>query len=185
MIESHYWRAELRQDVAWLKRHQAYRRWSEKQQVLYERKLMLAAFQVRSLLERPKVNDRARGTAMPVVRYKKIGNRPFTAMGPGCPHERFDMESPEPSILSALDVCNQLIHYYWMQTCSDQKSFYSLLVFSDYARHKWAYEFRVEDLLHMFEVFASDSSAIVGMESDWSEKKQDYIVKKSWGSKVD
>lgn len=118
---------------------------------------------------------------MPVVRYKKVGDRPFTVMGVGWPHERFDMESPEPFVLSPLDVCNQLIHYYWMQTCSIRKSFYSLLVFSDYARHKWAYEFRVEDLLQLFEVFASDSSAIVGMESVWSERKQDYVVTKSWG----
>lgn len=83
MIESHYWRSELRSDIAWLRKHRAYRRWSEKQQVLFERKLMLSAFQVRSLLERPKVNDRARATCMPALRYKKVGNRPFTVMGPG------------------------------------------------------------------------------------------------------
>ena len=59
MIESTYWRQELREELAWLKKHRKYRRWSEKQLVLYERRLMLVAFQVRSLLERPKVNDRA------------------------------------------------------------------------------------------------------------------------------
>lgn len=142
---------------------------------------MLAAFQVRSLLERPKVNDRARSTSMSVLRYKKIGDRSFTVTGSGWPHERFDMERPEPAVLSALDVCNQLIHYYWMQTWSEGQAFASMLVFSDYMRHKWAYEFRVEDLLQLFRVFADDSSAIVGAESEWNEKKQDYILKKSWG----
>lgn len=181
MIESRYWRTELRDDLTWLKKHRAYRRWSEKQLVLFERKLMLAAFQVRSLLERPKVSDRARSTGMPVQRYKKIGDRPFTVTGSGWPHERFDMEKPEPAVLSALDVCNQLIHYYWMQTWSEGKAFASMLVFSDYMRHKWAYEFRVEDLLQLFRVFSDDSSAIVGMESEWNEKKQDYVVKKAWG----
>lgn len=111
MIESGYWRAELRNDLAWLKSHHAYRRWSEKQQVLFERKLMLVAFQVRSLLERPKTNDWARSTGMSVLRYKKIGDRPFTATGSGWPHERFDMENPEPDVLPVLEVCNQLIHY--------------------------------------------------------------------------
>lgn len=182
MIESRYWRAELRDDLAWLKEHRAYRRWSEKQLVLFERKLMLVAFQVRSLLERPKVNDRARSTGMPVLRYKKIGDRPFTATGSGWPHERFAMEEPESAVLSALDVCNQLIHYYWMQTCSEGTAFASMLVFSDYMRHKWAYEFRVEDLLRLFGVFSDDTSAIVGMESEWNEKKQDYVVKRAWGS---
>jgi len=71
MIESCYWRAELRNDLVWLRKQRTYHRWSEKQQVLFERKLMIVAFQVRSLLERPKVNDQARGTCMPVLRYKK------------------------------------------------------------------------------------------------------------------
>nr|CBA30128.1 hypothetical protein Csp_C22000 [Curvibacter putative symbiont of Hydra magnipapillata] len=181
MIESRYWRTELRDELAWLRKHRSYRRWSEKQLVLFERKLMLVAFQVRSLLERPKVNDRARSTGMSVVRYKKVGSRPFTAAGVGWPHERFDMESPEPAVLSALDVCNQLIHYYWMQTLSEGKTFVAMLVFSDYMRHKWAYEFSVEDLLGLFSVFAQDSSAVVGLEFEWDEKKQDYVVKRAGG----
>lgn len=181
MIESRYWRAELRNDLAWLKSHRVYRRWSEKQQVLFERKLMLVAFQVRSLLERPKVNDRARSTAMSVLRYKKIGDRPFTITGSGWPHERFDMEHPEPDVLSALEVCNQLVHYYWMQTWSEGQTFVSMLVFSDYKRHKWAYEFRIADLLQLFRVFGDDSSAVWGAESQWDDRKQDYVVTKSWG----
>ncbi|WP_198388975.1 hypothetical protein [Burkholderia ubonensis] len=181
MIESHYWRAELRSDLAWLKKHRAYRRWSEKQQVLFERKLMLVAFQVRSLLERPKVNDRARNVSTSVLRFKKIGDRPFTVSGSGWPHERFDMSQPEPVVLSALEVCNQLIHYYWMETLSEGRAFASMLVFSDYKRHTWAYEIRIEDLLQLFSVFGDDSSAVVGTESKWDNKKQDYVVTKAWG----
>lgn len=181
MIESRYWRTELRADLAWLKKHRTYRRWSEKQLVLFERRLMLAAFQIRSLLERPKVNDRARGSSMSVLRYKKIGNRPFTAIGSGWPHERFDMENPESDILSAPDVCNQLIHYYWMETFSEGRAFTSMLVFSDYKRHKWAYEFGIEDLLGLFQVFGDESSCVVGSESKWDDKKQDFVATKSWG----
>ena len=176
MIESSYWRLELRNDLAWLKDHQQYRRWSEKQLVLFERKLMLVAFQVRSLLERPKVNDAARSTCMQVVRYKKVGDRPFTFTGAGWPEDRFDMHKPEPFGMSALDVCNQLIHYYWMQTWSEGTAFVGMLVFSDYMRHKWAYEFRVEDLFKLFRVFAEDSSVVVSSTSKWDEKKQDYFV---------
>jgi|SRR5580700_9161247 hypothetical protein len=95
MIDSYYWRAELRSDLAWLRKHRVYRRWSEKQQVLFERRLMLSAFQVRSLLERPKVNDRERGTGMLALRYKKVGDRPFTVTGPGWPHERRAIFIPE------------------------------------------------------------------------------------------
>jgi hypothetical protein len=182
MIESRYWRVELRGDLAWLKKHRSYRRWSEKQQVLFERKLMLVAFQVRSLLERLKVNDAARGTRMPGVRYKKIGDLPFTVTGSGWPEDRFDMDKPERIHLSALDVCNQLIHYYWMQTWSEDKAFTGMLVFSDYMRHKWAYELRLDDLLKLFNVFADDTSFIVSSHSQWDEKKQDYVVIRATGS---
>jgi hypothetical protein len=181
MIESRYWRAELRAELLWLSRQQHYRRWSEKKLVLYERKLMLVAFQVRSLLERPKVNDAARGTSMPVVRYKKIGTRPFTYTGAGWPQDRFDMNHPEQVMLSAMDVCNQLIHYYWMQTWSEGKAFAGMLVFSDYMRHKWAYEFRIADLIALFQVFAKESSVIVSSESRWDEKKQDYVLTRATG----
>jgi len=180
-MESRYWRTELRTDLAWLKQRRVYRRWSEKQLVLFERRLMLVAFQVRSLLERPKVNDRARSAVMSAVRYKKTGDRPFTYTGEGWPHDRFDMEHPEPTVLSALDVCNQLIHYYWMQTWSEGRSFAGMLVFSDYMRHKWAYEFRVDDLLQLFRTFAEESSSILGTESIWSDKKQDYVITRAWG----
>lgn len=179
MIESTYWRQELRAELAWLKRHRKYRRWSEKQLVLYERRLMLVAFQVRSLLERPKVNDCARGARIPVVRYKKTGSKPFTYVGAGFPEDRFDMESPEPSELGILDVCNQLIHYYWMQTWSEGTAFKGMLVFSDFMRHKWAYQLLIEDLITLFSIFANDSSAVTELTFHWNEKKQDYVAQLS------
>lgn len=176
MIESRYWRRELRKELVWLKKHRTYRRWSEKQLVLYERRLMLVAFQVRSLLERPKVNDPARNVRMPVIRYKKIGSRPFTYVGAGFPEDRFDVSNPEPSELSVLDICNQLIHYYWMQTWSEGTAFKGMLVFSDFMRHKWAYEFSIQDLIVLFSVFADDASAASELSFHWNEKKQDYVA---------
>ena len=177
MIESTYWRQELRAELAWLKKHRRYQRWSEKQLVLYERRLMLVAFQVRSLLERLKVNDRARNVRIAVTRYKKIGSKPFTFVGAGFPEDRFDIANPEPSELGILDVCNQLIHYYWMQTWSEGTVFKGMLVFSDFMRHKWAYEFLVEDLISLFSVFADHSSAVSELSLDWNEKKQDYVAR--------
>jgi len=176
MIESRYWRSALRDNLTWLYRHHEYRRWSEKQLVFFERKLMMVAFQIRSLLERSKVNDHASRTCMPVLRYKKIGEIPFTFSGSGWPEDRFDMKHPEPDSLCVFDVCNQLIHYYWMQTFSGGKAFVSMLVFSDYKRHKWAYEFKIQNLLKLFSVFCDDSSSVVSVLKKWDEKKQDFIV---------
>jgi len=51
-----------------------------------------------------------------------------------------------------------------------------MLVFSDYMRHKWAYEFLIEDLLSLFSIFANDSSAVTELQVHWNEKKQDYVA---------
>lgn len=181
MIESCYWRAELRDDLIWLRDHREYRNWSEKQQVLFERKLMMVAFQVRSLLERQKIDDKAHKTCMPALRYKKVSHRPFTVIGSRWPEDRFDMEHPEQDSLCASDVCNQLIHYYWMRTVSEDQAFVSLLVFSDYKRHKWAYGFKIRDLLELFRIFGDDSSAIASAQFKWDPKKQDYSLVKAEG----
>ncbi|ERT08340.1 hypothetical protein M595_1617 [Lyngbya aestuarii BL J] len=50
MIESRYWREKLRDELKWLRKKQTYKRWSEKQMVLYERQLMLVAFGVKLLI---------------------------------------------------------------------------------------------------------------------------------------
>lgn len=142
---------------------------------------MLVAFQVRSLLERPKVNDRARSFKLPALRYKKTNVRPFTVIGPGWLHDRFDMEHHEPDMLPVIDVCNQLIHYYWMQTRTEGQAFFSMIVFSDRKRHSCAYEFRIDDLLKLFRLFGDESSAMVGAKFSWNDKKQDYEVEKSCG----
>jgi hypothetical protein len=39
--------------------------------------------------------------------------------------------------------------------------FTGMLVFSDYMRHKWAYEFRIDDMLRLFQVFAQESSVVI------------------------
>ncbi|MGN6026011.1 hypothetical protein ACP6NF_16590 [Alcaligenes faecalis] len=136
---------------------------------------MLAAFQVRSLLERQKVNDQARKESIQVVRFKKIGDRPFTVIGSGWPDESFAMDQPESAYLPVLDVCNQLIHHYWMQVFSEKKIFDAILVFSDYTRHKWAYQIRIEDIIQLFCVFCEDSSATTEAKFEWDEKKKDYF----------
>ena len=50
-----------------------------------------------------------------------------------------------------------------------------MLVFSDYMRHKWAYEFLIDDLIGLFSIFANDSSAVTELSLHWNDKKQDYV----------
>lgn len=186
MIESCYWREELKADIRWLRAKQRYKRWSEKQLVLFERKLMLVAFQIRTLLERPKVNDSVRALKLQAVSYPKVGDKPFTVVGPDWPDDHFDLSSPEAVQLAVWDVCNQLIHYYWMSTASEHRGkFTSVLVFSDYKRHTCAYEFEVSSLIDLFSVFSGEGSAVHGCRFVWNEKKQDYVMEDAPGPNIE
>ncbi len=140
---------------------------------------MLIAFQVRSLLERPKVNDRTKSLSIKVVRYRKVGPDPFTVVGPGSVEDRFDLTSRELVDLSVTDVCNQFVHYYWMQTGYENGTFTSILIFSDRARKLCAYEFDVLQVIQLFSAFSDERSAIQSGTFVWDEKKQDYIVRAS------
>ena len=42
MIESCYWRAELRNDLVWLRKKRKYQRWSEKQRVIGDRPRLIS-----------------------------------------------------------------------------------------------------------------------------------------------
>ncbi len=186
MIESGYWREELRAEIRWLRAKQKFNRWSEKRVVLFERKLMLVAFQIRTLLERPKVKDQFRAVKLHASEYPKIGNKPITLVGPGWPDDHFDLSNPKEVKLSVCDVCNQLIHYYWMTTAREGGRFTSVLVFSDYKRQNCAYEFEVSKLLNLFSAFGDERSAVHGWLSFvWNEKKQDYVIQEARGPSSD
>lgn len=164
--------------MVWLRKHRSYNRWSEKQLVLYERKLMLIAFQIRSLLERPKVAKRYATKGLRVRQYPKSSRRPFTKLDPEY-WEYFDMNASKQVILSAPQVCNQIIHHHLMFARSDKAGqFTSLLVTSDYKRHSCLFKMNLSDLVDFFGMFAKEESALsrfgTTVTTVWNEKKKDY-----------
>lgn len=64
--------------------------------VLYEQRLLLVAFQIRTLLERPtKVGHRARHSRVEGRSYKKLGAHPVTHMNVMDVNENFDLDHPQ------------------------------------------------------------------------------------------
>jgi hypothetical protein len=175
MIESRFWRAELRGDIAWLRRHRRFKRWSEKQQVLFERRLMLAAFQIRALLDRPKVDGKIRRSAIPAQFYRRVGTQPVTLLNAIAFDEHYDTDNGTSITLPVRDVCNQLIHHYVLFAVGrGGGAFEILLVFSDYKRHIGMYQLDVSEVIELFALFASDASHANHVRMKWNEKIQDY-----------
>ena len=179
MIESYYWRVKLREEIRWLRKNQKYKRWSEKQMVLYERKLMIIGFQIRSLLERTKVSKAYATKELNVKRYEKVGKKPLTKLRFTNVDELFNMKEPKTDSLSAPHVFNQLIHCYVMFVIShERRIFTTLLVVSDYKRHTCLFEIDISSLIDFFEIFSKEESRLgkpgTVVRFDWNEKKKDY-----------
>jgi hypothetical protein len=175
MIESRFWRAELRADIGWLRQHQRYKRWTEKQQVLFERRLMIVAFQIRALLDRPKVDGKVRRARVPAQFYRKIGTEPVTLLNAIDFDAHFDLGKGNSITLPVREVCNQLIHHYAMFAIGRAGSGFELVVvFSDYKKNVGMYQVEVAQLIELFSLFAADSSHAHHVRMEWSEKRQDY-----------
>lgn len=165
----------MRADIAWLRRHRRFKRWSERRQVLFERRLMMVAFQIRVLLDRPKVDGQVRGTVLPAQFYRKIGAGPVTLLNAIDFEEHFDVENPTDIALPVREVCNQLIHHYVMFAVGrGAGAFEILVVFSDYKRHVGMYQADVRRVIELFALFAAEASHANHLSMTWNERRQDY-----------
>lgn len=176
MIESYYWRQELKADLRWLREHSSFRRWSEKQMVLYERRLILVACQIRILIEQHRVRNVVAQKKLECTWHKKVGGSIVTRRNAHRFDEHFAMDKPQPVDLNARELANQLIHHYEMYALAEGRRFVAVAVFSDYMRNQGLYIIDVSALLDYLAVFAKDDSAVTRMSSIWNEKRQDYEV---------
>ena len=148
--------------------------------VLYERHLMLVAFQIRTLLERPtKVAYRARNSRVNGRVYKKRSAEAVTHMNVMEVYENFDLDQPHDVQLPIFDLCNQLIHHYLLAVLPNgAQRFDEVWVFSDYKRNVCLYDFDLGRVLEVFALLASEESAGYNDGTHtmrWDDKRQDYV----------
>ena len=143
--------------------------------MLYERSLMLVAFQIRVLLERPKVDGKVRRSTIPAQFYRKVGKKPVTSLNASDFDEHFDVEHGIDIALPVRDVCNQLIHHYVLYALRGTGAFEAVIVFSDYKRHEGMYHIDILPLIELFALFAAESSHANHVRFTWNEKRQDYV----------
>jgi hypothetical protein len=176
MIESYYWRQALAEDLKWLKAKRTFKRWSEKQMVLFERRILLVAFQVRTLLEQKRVGAGGQAACLPCVKFPKVGSKPVTRLNRTGLEEHFALLRPEATELEVWDLCNQLIHQYVLFAASEPGAFAILLVFSDFKKNDCLYRIAIPELLEFFSQYAKDQSGARGQTLTWNPQKSDYDV---------
>ncbi len=179
MIESRYWRKELIKDLRDLDKLRTYKRWSEKKQVLFERKVMLIAFQIRSLLERPKVSRRVAYSKIEIVYFPATDSSPLDKALDDI-DAMYDWDTGDRRELSVMQLCNQIIHYRYMFAISEGSlQFTHLIVVSDYKMSKGIFKISVDDMISLFAKFTQENSGLnhegVSVRITWDEKSYSYI----------
>lgn len=149
MIESVYWKTELKKQIRTIKRLQRCRRWSEKQLVLLEREIMIAFFCVRSLIEREKLPHKLVNRPIPVVTYPAFPGVKVTILNRGAIDELYDLDRPHKKRLTLAFLSNQIIHSYISSPIKAPRTrqFDSLLVCSDYERNRQLFEVEIKELV--------------------------------------
>lgn len=176
MIESHYWRAALREDMVTLRRLNTFARWSEKRQVLFERQLILVACQIRTLLDHFRINAAFARRQLHAQFNRKVGSTPVTRLNALDLIAHFDWSELRYVRMPVRDVCNQLIHHYVLLALRSRGAFTHVAVFSDRTRNTGLYVLDVAELLQFFAGFAEDGSASSVVRFRWHESKHDYSV---------
>lgn len=180
MMESRYWRAELKTELKELNELRHFVRWSEKRQILFERKAMLVAFQIRSLLERPKVSRKIAKSNIRVVQFPATESTPLDKIL-GDISAMYDWEAGENFEMPVMQFCNQIIHYKYMYARSEvSKLFTEMVLVSDYKMPKGIFKVDIDNMISLFNKFTTDDSGLdregVSSSITWNESKSKYVV---------
>lgn len=179
MIESVYWKTELFSQADKIEALQRCPRWTEKHAVLLEREIMIAAFCIRSLIERQKIADSLSRKAIDVTAFPIRQGMHANRINRFDIDELYHMESPEKRQIQLDFLTNQIIHSYTIFPIKDydEKKFSRLYVCSDYEKNKRLYDILISDLVALMrEVGLNYPSRY---EYNFDEEKKEYRVKVS------
>lgn len=144
--------------------------------VLYERQLILTAFQVRVLVEQHKVRKTIADRELACMWCAKTGSDPVTRINAHRLDRHFALDYPKEVKLRAWDLANQFIHHYEMYAASEGPRFSMVVIFSDRMKNKGVYLISIPELLDFFDAFAGDESAVSERKMTWNPKKEDFDV---------
>jgi hypothetical protein len=174
MIESRYWKEDLRSHAKRLEPQRTPRRWSERAVVNFEKELMVSFFMVRALLEREKLSKKVTDHVVPVARSPWNGT-PVTKLNYWCVDELYDFDQTREIMVSLNFVSNQFVHARAIFSGRDKSRNWSeVLVCSDYEKKKAVYVVALSDIRTVFRLVAGDS--VTWSKAVYDTAKGDYVV---------
>jgi len=174
MIESCYWKEELKRIAKSIRRSKKPARWSERALCIIERDLMLGFFIVRRLIELHKVSSMTRNFQMEVFSCPTRGKH-VTSLNHHRIDELYDLENENRQIKKPLYVSNQFIHAYTSFIMRDESRNWSdVYIVSDFDRNDCIWRIPVSVIQRLFITAAQDYPHTI--HKVFNKEKGDYDV---------
>lgn len=174
MIESRYWREELRCVAAELRPVRHPKRWSERRLCVLERDLMVGFFVIRRLIELRKVTGRTRNLGM--TAFAAPAKRALiTELNKVDIYGVYDFSREAPAVRSPLFIANQFIHATTSVLCRGaDRNWQDVLIASDRERNQQIWRVPIETIRSLFLTAAKDYPS--ALRYTWDKDRQDYAV---------
>ena len=174
MIESCYWKEELKRISTLVQPVARPSRWTERRHCVIERDLMIGFFIVRRLIELHKVSPKVRAFPMEIYSSPNLG-RNVTLLNRGDLDGLYDISNERKQTKKPLYVSNQFIHAYTSFVARDEsRNWESMYVFSNFDRTDCIWRVPIITIRALFDLTSSDYPHT--MSFTYNEQKRDYDV---------
>jgi len=173
MIESRYWKSDLVRYAKSFKPVSNPPNYSEKQQVNFEKDVILSLFMVRKLGESLKLSSKTLKSGFTVFSshcQKQVHNINFWDI-----NELYDLQTETVSTKNVQFISNQLIHGQAIYAYRDEnRNWAGVYTCSDFERKKCIYRIPISSIINILETAASDYPTSINYE--YCSKKKDYVA---------
>ncbi|MBL0731720.1 MAG: hypothetical protein JJW03_02550, partial [Desulfosarcina sp.] len=150
MIESCYWKEEIKRIADTLQQLNKPARWSERAHCVVERDLMIGFFLLRRLIELKKVSSAIYDKQLQVYSYKSRGKL-VTKLNGADLWEVYDMENEVAETKKPMYVSNQFIHAYTSFVARDDtRNWSDVYIVSDYDRNDCIWRIPIQTIRSLF-----------------------------------
>ncbi|WP_417246480.1 hypothetical protein [Celeribacter sp.] len=170
VIESHYWREDLKRYARSLAPKKKPPRWSERLVVNFEKDVTIALFMVRRLVEAGKFSSKMRDHRVNLLRYRFNG-RPHSLIYKDI-DELYDLSTEEAVVKDVGFLCNQFIHADFTYALrGGDRNWDGLYTSSDFEKKGWVYWVPVAEIIKVLELAVLDCPSSLSMSYDADKEK--------------
>ncbi len=173
MIESRYWKQDLILFSKYLEKKKHFNYWSEKQQVNFEKRIIIHFFMIRKLIESNKVTKSITNKLYPIRKYKKSYLN-LNYLNSSDLEKQFNVDIEINDFKNITFIANQLIHSLVIFGLRKGKKWNSVIMTSDFERKKWLYRIECETISLIMKEIGTNFPKKFNYRYD--ENKEDYKV---------